>query len=107
MYIRLSENRTKKRFVQILTDTISLFDSLLRSEIQTDIIDLYQNIYDQLIDIKENVVDYPKYSGWEQICGRYTLGAIASKNYDDDDEIKHRLCDIFGGAVHFDELKDE
>jgi hypothetical protein len=43
----------------------------------------------------------------KQITERYTLGAIAVKNFDESDEIYQRLCDIFGGAIVYHELPDE
>lgn len=62
--------------------------------------------YYQLVDIQKNVVDEGLYSDWEQINERYTLGAIAVKNYYEDEEMYQRLCDIFGEAIIYSEPQD-
>lgn len=103
MYQRLSVNKTKSYYKQILNETIAIVAHLLEQE--PDV--LTQNIYDQLVDIQKNVVVEGRYSDWEQINERYTLGAIAVKNYDEDDEVYQRLCDIFAGAIMYSELPDQ
>ena len=103
MYQRLFDNKTKYYYKQILNDTIGIVAGLLEKEHDM----LIQNIYDQLADIKKNVVDEYMYSEWEQINERYTLGAIAVKNYEEDDEMYQRLCDIFAGAIMYSELPDQ
>ena len=103
MYQRLSEHKTKFYYKKILKDTIVIVADSLEQE--PDV--LIQNIHDQLVDIQKNIVDNGLYSDWEQINERYTLGAIAVKNYDEDDEMYQRLCDIYGGAILYSELPDE
>lgn len=103
MYQRLSGNKTKSYYKQILKDTMSIVLDLMEQEPDQ----LKQIIYDQLVDIQKNVVDEGLYSEWEQINERYTLGAIAVKNYEEDDEMYQRLCDIFGGAVMYSDLSEE
>lgn len=103
MYQRLSNNKTKAYYKQLLGETIALVSDLLQNE--SDI--LTQNIFDQLNDIQKNVVNEGLYSGWEEINERYTLGAIAVKNYEEEEEMYQRLCDIFGGAIVYHELPDE
>ena len=103
MYQRLNENKTKSYYKQILKDTIVIVDDLLVTE--PDV--LTQNIHDQLLDIQKNVVENAMYTEWEQINERYTLGAIAIKNYDEDEEMYQRLCDIYGGAIMYSELPNE
>ncbi len=103
MYQRLSEHKTKFYYKKILKDTIVIVADSLEQE--PDV--LIQNIHDQLVDIQKNIVDNGLYSDWELINERYTLGAIAVKNYDEDDEMYQRLCDIYGGAILYSELPDE
>lgn len=102
MYIRLSAHRTKGIYRQILNETIALLKERNHSNNSV----LYQNLLLQLADLKENVVEKQKYAGWEQINNRYTIGAIATKNFDNNDELKLRLCDIFGGAIHYAEFPE-
>lgn len=103
MYQRLSEHKTKFYYKKILKDTIVIVADSLEQE--PDV--LIQNIHDQLVDIQKNIVDNGLYSDWEQINERYTLGAIAVKNYAEDDEMYQRLCDIYGGAIMYSEFPDE
>mgnify|MGYP007056261469 CR=1 FL=1 len=100
MYQQLSSKKTKSHYKRILKDTIAIVAHLLEQAPDS----LTQNIYDQLLDIQKNVVDEKIYSGWEQINERYTLGAIAVKNYEEDEEMYQRLCDIFGGAILYSEM---
>lgn len=101
MYISLSENPSKKYYNHVLEETMVLIEN---SEEKNS--PLYSNIFKQLKDIKENVIEHRLITDWDGINERYTIGAIAVQMFDDDDEMQNRLCDIFGGAVHFDELKD-
>lgn len=103
MYKRLKTQCTKKYYVQILNETIGLVSPLVNN----DESGFYLNIYSQLIDIKKNVVVEHKFTNWEDINDRYSLGAIATRNFDEDDELRNRLCDVFGGAIKYDSMPEE
>lgn len=102
MYQRLSEKESQLNYRKILNDTISILEKL----IVDSPLALYQDIYSQLLDIKENVVERHIYTTEEEIDERYTLGGIAIKNFAPDSEIQQRLCDIFGGASDYLELPE-
>lgn len=102
MYYPLSEKKTKHHYKEILEETLSISKDNL-NKYNTS---LWNSIVNQILDIKENIVQNQTIDDWEEIYDRYTLGTIAIQNFADDDEMQNRLCDIFGGAVHFDELKD-
>ena len=103
MYKRLKDKKTKGYYLQILNETIELVQTLSSNENNG----LYKNLYLQLVDVKKNVVEEQKYSGWEQVNSRYTIGAIATKNFENDDELRYRLCDIFGGAMDYSSMPEE
>lgn len=97
MYIDLSENYTQHNYIIILNDTIRIFEKMVN---ETPL-PLYDNILQQLLDIKENVVEKQNISDPDEIDERYSLGGIAAKNFDENDELKERLFDVFCGACDF------
>jgi hypothetical protein len=97
MYIGLSENYNQHNYISILNDTIRIFEKMIN---ETPL-PIYDNILQQLRDIKENVVEKQIIVDPDEIDERYSLGGIAAKNFDEDDELKERLFDIFGGACDF------
>lgn len=101
MYISLSENPSKNYYIHVLEETMALIENSEEKDSP-----LYSNIFEQLKDIKKNVIEHRLIKDWDGINERYTIGAIAVQFFDDNDEMQNRLCDIFGGAVRFDELKD-
>jgi len=63
---------------------------------------MYQEIYNQLLDINELVVVQERKISDDEIYSRYTLGAIATKNFDLEHEIyAQKLSDIFGGSFDY------
>ncbi len=101
MYVLLSENETKLYYQQILKETTKIIEELVKSNPK---IPIYNSIYNQLIDIQKNVVDECKFSK-EEIAERYSIGSIAVRNFEREEPLYHRLCDIYGGAVDYMDLK--
>lgn len=103
MYKRLSENETKSNYRLILCETLALIEK----QKEGMPISLCEDIYEQLLDIKESVIDRQIYTSEDDIDERYTLGGIAVKDFDDGDEMQERLCDIFGGASEYNLYPDD
>lgn len=99
--MRLPENASKTEYIQFLNETIDIFR--IRSENEED--ELSRIILDQLLDIKENVVELGVLTEFDEINERYTLGGIAVKNFDEDDLLGQRLSDVFGGALEYEEME--
>lgn len=102
MYHPLSENKTKRYYKELLEETLSIASDNSKKHNTS----MWHSIVNQIIDIKENVVQKQIFDDWEEIYDRYTLGTIAIQNFEENDEMQHRLCDIFGGAVHYKEFKE-
>ncbi len=103
MYISLIENKTKSYYRQIIDSTLSIAEDHVKESGSP----LWISIVNQIKDIKENVVDTQSLTDWEDFYDRYSLGRIALEYFEEDDEMYQRLCDIFGGAVHYNELPEE
>lgn len=99
--MRLPENATKVEYQQFLNETIDIFR--LQCENEDDV--LSRVILDQLLDLKENVVDLGALTEWDDINERYTLGGLAIKNYDEDDELGLRIQDVFYGALEYEQMQ--
>lgn len=95
--MRLPENATKVEYQQFLNETIEIFR--LQSKNEHD--ELSRIILDQLLDLKENVVDLGVLTEWDEINERYTLGGLAIKNYEEEDELGQRIKDVFWGALEY------
>ncbi len=102
MYKGLEHNATKKYYRFILDETIGQIESDPLSQTP-----FFQYILGQLYDIKENVVEKGIYSGWDEVNEHYTLGGFAVKNFEEGEEMRDRLCDIFGGACYYSEFPEE
>jgi len=103
MYSRLEDNKTKKYYKKVLDETIIMVDHIRLKSSNP----MFVNICNQLKDIQENVVIHQTYFGWEQINNHYSLGAIATKNFDEGEELRDRLFDIFWGAIDFKHFPEE
>ena len=103
MYISLINNKTKAYYRQIVDSTLVIAENHVKESDSP----LWISIVNQIKDIKENVVETQSITDWEDIYDRYSLGRIALEYFDENEEIYKRLCDIFGGAVHYNELPDE
>ena len=99
----LPENASKADYQRLLNETIDIFQ--FRSNNEDD--ELSRIILEQLLDIKENVVDLEVLTEWDEINERYTLGGIAIREFPKDEEMQLRLRDIFWGAVHYAELENK
>lgn len=68
--------------------------------------ELSNNILEQLLDIKENVIELEVLSEWDEINERYTLGGLSIRNFDEDDELGLRLQNVFWGALEFGKMHE-
>lgn len=103
-YIRLYLNRTKTNYRNILADVLQKTKTYCE---EFPSITMYQEIYNQLLDIKALIVVQQKKLSEDKIYHRYTLGAIASKNFDLEHEIyAQKLSDVFGGAFDYYQMSD-
>jgi hypothetical protein len=99
MYQRLHLNRTKAKYRQIVEETLVQTKASLE---RFPLIGMYKSIYNQIVDIKENIIDKNIRFSEDDMQQRYTLGAIAVKNFDlEHEEYGQRLSDIFGGADEY------
>lgn len=96
-----SDNYSKTEYIQFLNETIEIF--CLQCNNEEDIIS--QNILEQLLDIKENVIELGVLTEWDDINERYTLGGLAIKNFEEDDELGQRIQNVFCGALNYYNLK--
>ena len=103
MYTTLSDNKTQQYYKKIVDDT------LLLSKKQLEEGELYpwNSIVNQLKDIQAMVIENYSFADWEEIHDRYTLGTLAVRDFPEGDEMQLRLCDIFWGAVHYQELEEK
>ena len=97
----LPENATKAEYQQLLNETIDIFR--LQSKNEND--ELSRIILEQLLDIKENVVNLGVLTELDEINERYTLGGLAVNNFEEEDELGQRLRDVFWGALEYEEMK--
>ena len=95
--MRLPENTSKSEYIRFLDETIEKFR--LQSNNKGD--ELSQNILEQLLDIKENVVELEVLTEWDEINERYTLGGLSIRNFGENDELGLRIKDVFWGALEF------
>ena len=76
MYIRLSTRRTKSYYQEIMAQAIAETDRLRKMSPE---VALYEVIYAQLMDLKEQVIDRSIVIPRSVLYKRYSLGAIAVK----------------------------
>ena len=83
MYKNLSDDYTKEYYRQIIDETLLLIEP-------QKTYGYYEYLYNQLLDIKQNVVIERKYKGWDsediedEIYETYDIGAFAVKNLDEE-----------------------
>jgi hypothetical protein len=102
MYTPLPNTPTRSQYRILLNETISIFDELSKKTS----LPLFKQILQELKDIKAFVVDIPIFDDWEKINDRFSIGAIATKNFEEGNELRDRLCDVFGGAIEYAEMKE-
>ena len=78
MYIRLSARRTKAYYQEIMALAMAETDRLRK---MSPDVDLYEVIYAQLMDLKEQVIDRSIVIPRSVLYKRYSLGAIAVKKF--------------------------
>lgn len=103
MYKRLETEKTKQYYNEILDRAFFLSEERLSKEQSV----LWNSIVNQLRDIKVTIVEKHELSDWEEVYERYSLGSIAVRELPENDEMQALLCDIFWGAVHYDELSED
>lgn len=101
MYKRFIEKPTKSHFRKVVEDTITYVETISIND--NNPIFLY--VLNQLKDIYKEVIIDNSISEPDDIYDRYDIGAIGIQYFDEDDEMHERLCDIFYGTVHYNELK--
>lgn len=102
MYQRLSDNYTKKYYLNMLESTRQIILNILNQE-KTP---LWNSILSQIEDIQYKIKN-KIIEDWEDVYERYSIGTIAIKCFSENDEMQLRLMDIFFGIVHFNELPNE
>lgn len=102
MYQRLSDNYTKKYYLNMLESTRQIILNILNQE-KTP---LWNSILSQIEDIQYKIKN-KIIEDWEDVYERYSIGTIAVKCFSENDEMQLRLMDIFFGIVHFNELPNE
>lgn len=107
MYLELEKQYTKVRYSEILDETQEIAEKELDKHPEENYCDMWISIISQIIDIRKKIVDSRLLSDWKEIYERYTIGRIGMDFFDEDDEIYLRLCDIFHGTVHYNELADK
>lgn len=66
---------------------------------------IYSNIYNQLKDIHKEIIEEKKMFTKTKVFDRYTLGTIAVKNFDsENDPYAIKLMYIFGLSYKFSQL---
>ena len=69
---------------------------------------IYASIYNQLVDIKQNIIEENKVSPDSNYIKRYSLGMIAVKNFDENaDEYAQKLIDSYGGTFDYNKMPEE
>lgn len=69
---------------------------------------IYLSIYNQLVDIKQNIIEENKVFSRFELYKRYSLGMIAVKNFDENvDEYAQKLIDSYGGTFDYNKMPDE
>ena len=103
MYTTLSDNKNKQHYKKIVDDTLLIAEKRLEER------NIYpwNSIENQLKDIQAMVIEQYSFSDWEEVYDRYTLGTLAVQEFPEGDEMQSRLCDIFWGAVHYQELEEK
>lgn len=97
-----SEN-TKSRYRYNLCEVTMLFEDLQKKAPSP----IFQNIINQLLDIKKMIVENQIITDAFEIDERYTLGAIAVRYFEESSELRDKLSGIFYGAIHYSEYPEK
>lgn len=99
MYIRLNSEKMKKSYRDTLNLAIQKTEELIKLSPE---IPMYHFIYNQLIDIDEKIIKNTTVFSENELYKRYSLGHLAVKNFDyENDEYAKLLIDIFGGVFDY------
>ena len=105
MYTRLNNRRTKKYYREVVNLAIKETRDLIA--MSPEVI-MYHSIYNQLIDIKLNIIEKNKIFSRFELYRRYSLGNIAVKNFKGGvDEYSQKLIDSYGGAFDYYKMPEE
>lgn len=105
MYTRLHTKRTKKYYREIVDLAIEETKNLMEMSPKVAI---YLSIYNQLVDIKQNIIEENKVFSRFELYKRYSLGMIAVKNFDENaDEYAQKLIDSYGGTFDYNKMPEE
>lgn len=105
MYVELEKQYSKNRYSQLLDETQQIAEHNLSLTVNADDSDIWISIISQIKDIREKIVTKHLLLDWEEIYNRYSIGNLGIEYFEDEDEMRMRLCDIFHGAVHYNELE--
>lgn len=95
------EVETQREYRELLTAVLEE-TQLLINDLQSVV--LYKVIFKEVSDINELIAKKKKLSE-EQIYKRYTIGSIAVKNFDSENDLYSlKLQDIFGGLFEYYDL---
>lgn len=97
------ENETKLNYDIFLNKVIGLIEDIMAKVDDY----LYKIIYDQLIDIRLNVINSNVLKDYDEINERYNLGGLAIKNFEENDELRIILVNVFRGALHYSEFPEK
>ncbi len=99
MYIRLNSEKMR----QVYRDSLNLATQKTEELIKLfPEIPMYHSIYNQLLDIDEKIVKNTIVFSENELYKRYSLGHLAVKNFDyENDEYAKLLIDIFGGVFDY------
>ena len=103
MYSRFTKIPTKKEYQQVLEDTIAFITQLSIKESAP----IYPYIVNELNDIYQVIILNKTNLDSDDISEKYDIGAISIQYFEESEEIHQRLCDVFYGTVHYQELNDE
>lgn len=90
-----SESQLEYR--QLLIESIELFQNMNDKSPSM----VFRSIISQMKDILKYVVDEQIITNWFDIDERYSLGAIAVREFPDNSELQERLCKVYSGALEF------
>lgn len=105
MYKRLFLERTQTKYNKTIEEVI-LESKLLVKKFPE--ITMYESIYNQVLDIKMQIITNKMIFTELEISNKYNLGAIAVKNFDlENEEFAQKLSDIFGGSIDYHTMPKE
>lgn len=104
MYTRLSQHKTRIQYRQLIEETTQIVNGILQ---QIPDNRMFKSILAQINDIKERVVDAGETIPMIEYLEHYSLGAIAIREFDSDDELRQRLSDIYGGGLYYNDMPEE